>query len=40
MFGYSRFQITKLAYVQPNLQWIINLGSTRNIPNTFVLGLR
>jgi porin len=35
--GY-RFQITKFAYVQPNLQWIINPGGTGNIPNALVLG--
>ncbi len=35
--GY-RFQITKFAYVQPNLQWIINPAGTGNIPNALVLG--
>ena len=35
--GY-RFQITKFAYVQPNVQWIINPGGTGNIPNALVLG--
>jgi len=35
--GY-RFQFTKFAYVQPNLQWIINPGGTGNIPNALVLG--
>ena len=35
--GY-RVQITKFAYVQPNLQWIINPGGTGNIPNALVLG--
>jgi porin len=35
--GY-RFQITRFAYVQPNLQWIINPGGTGEIPNALVLG--
>jgi porin len=35
--GY-RFQFNKFAYVQPNLQWIINPGGTGNIPNALVLG--
>jgi porin len=35
--GY-RFQVTKFAYVQPNVQWIINPGGTGNIPNALVLG--
>jgi len=35
--GY-RFQITKFAYVQPNLQWIINPGGSGTIPNALVLG--
>jgi porin len=35
--GY-RFQITKFANVQPNVQWIINPGGTGNIPNALVLG--
>ena len=35
--GY-RIQIMKFAYVQPNLQWIINPGGTGNIPNALVLG--
>ena len=35
--GY-RVQLTKFAYVQPNLQWIINPGGTGDIPNALVLG--
>jgi len=35
--GY-RLQITKFAYVQPNVQWIINPGGTGNIPNALGLG--
>ncbi|HLB33675.1 MAG: hypothetical protein A3F67_09905 [Verrucomicrobia bacterium RIFCSPHIGHO2_12_FULL_41_10] len=36
-FGY-RINITKFAYVQPDLQWIINPGGTGNIPNAVVIG--
>jgi porin len=35
--GY-RVQVTKFAYIQPNVQWIINPGGTGNIPNALVLG--
>ena len=35
--GY-RFQVSRFAYIQPNLQWIINPGGTGNIPNALVLG--
>ena len=35
--GY-RIQVTKFAYIQPNVQWIINPGGTGNIPNALVLG--
>jgi porin len=35
--GY-RVQLTKFAYVQPDLQWVINPGGTGNIPNALVLG--
>jgi len=36
-WGY-RLQFTKFAYVQPNIQWVINPGGTGNIPNALVLG--
>ena len=35
--GY-RIQVTKFAYIQPNVQWIINPGGTGNSPNALVLG--
>jgi porin len=35
--GY-RINMTRFAYVQPDLQWIINPGGTGNIPNALVLG--
>lgn len=35
--GY-RIQVTKFAYIQPNVQWIINPGGAGNIPNALVLG--
>ena len=35
--GY-RFNLAKFAYIQPNIQWIINPGGTGNIPNALVLG--
>jgi porin len=35
--GY-RVQLTPFAYVQPDLQWVINPGGTGNIPNALVLG--
>jgi len=33
-----RFQLSKFAYVQPNIQWVINPGGTSRIPNALVLG--
>jgi len=36
-WGY-RINFTKFAYVQPDLQWVINPGGTGNIPNALVLG--
>lgn len=36
-WGY-RLQMTDFAYVQPNIQWVINPGGTGNIPNALVLG--
>ena len=33
-----KIQITKFAFVQPDIQWVINPGGTGNIPNAFVLG--
>ena len=33
-----RINFTKFAYVQPDLQWVINTGGTGNIPNALVLG--
>ena len=33
-----RVQINRFAYVQPNIQWVINPGGTGNIPNALVLG--
>lgn len=33
-----RVQLTKFAYVQPNIQWVLNPGGTGNIPNALVLG--
>ena len=33
-----RIQVTKFAYIQPNVQWIINPGGTGNNPNALVLG--
>ena len=36
-WGY-RVNITKFAYVQPDLQWVINPGGTGRIPNALVLG--
>lgn len=35
--GY-RIQLTKFAYIQPDLQWIINPGGTGNIPDALVIG--
>ncbi|HLB33677.1 MAG TPA: carbohydrate porin, partial [Chthoniobacterales bacterium] len=36
-FGY-RINMTKFAYIQPDLQWVINPKGTGNIPNAVVLG--
>ena len=36
-WGY-RINFTKFAYVQPDLQWVINPGGTGRIPNALVLG--
>lgn len=36
-WGY-RINFTKFAYIQPDLQWVINPGGTGNIPNALVLG--
>lgn len=36
-WGY-RINFTKFAYVQPDLQWVINPGGTGKIPNALVLG--
>lgn len=33
-----RVNLTKFAYFQPDLQWVINPGGTGNIPNALVLG--
>ena len=33
-----RINFTKFAYVQPDVQWVINPGGTGNIPNALVLG--
>ena len=33
-----RIQITKFAYFQPDLQWVINPGGTGRVPNALVLG--
>ena len=33
-----RINITKFAYFQPDIQWVINPGGTGNIPNALVLG--
>ena len=35
--GY-RVNMTKFAYIQPDMQWIVNPGGTGNIPNALVLG--
>lgn len=35
--GY-RVNLSKFAYIQPDLQWVINPGGTGNIPNALVLG--
>ena len=36
-WGY-RINLTKFAYIQPDVQWIINPGGTGTIPNALVLG--
>jgi porin len=36
--GGYRINLTKFAYVQPDVQWIINPGGTGTIPNALVLG--
>ena len=36
-WGY-RVNFTKFAYIQPDLQWVINPGGTGRIPNALVLG--
>lgn len=33
-----RIQLTKFAYIQPDIQWVINPGGTGKIPNALVLG--
>jgi porin len=33
-----KIQLTKFAFVQPDLQWVINPGGTHRIPNALVLG--
>ncbi len=33
-----KIQLTKFAFVQPDVQWVINPGGTGNIPNALVLG--
>jgi porin len=36
--GGYRVNLTKFAYIQPDVQWIINPGGTGTIPNALVLG--
>ena len=36
-FGY-RIQLNNFAYIQPDVQWVVNPGGTGNIPNALVLG--
>jgi len=36
-WGY-RVQLNKFAYIQPDIQWVINPGGTGDIPNALVLG--
>jgi porin len=36
-WGY-RINMTKFAYIQPDVQWVINPGGTGTIPNALVLG--
>ena len=33
-----KVQLTKFAFVQPDLQWVVNPGGTHRIPNALVLG--
>ncbi|HET6406924.1 MAG TPA: carbohydrate porin, partial [Chthoniobacteraceae bacterium] len=33
-----RIQLTKFAYVQPDIQWIVRPGGTGQIPNALVVG--
>ncbi len=33
-----KVQLTRFAFVQPDLQWVINPGGTHRIPNALVLG--
>ncbi len=33
-----RVNITEFAYIQPDIQWVINPGGTGNVPNALVLG--
>lgn len=36
-WGY-RVNLTKFAYIQPDVQWVVNPGGTGQIPNALVLG--
>ncbi len=36
-WGY-KIQITKFAFIQPDIQYVINPGGTNSIPNALVLG--
>jgi porin len=36
-WGY-RINMTKFAYIQPDVQWVVNPGGTGTIPNALVLG--
>ncbi len=33
-----QIQITKFAFIQPDIQYVINPGGTNSIPNALVLG--
>lgn len=33
-----KVQLTKFAFLQPDLQWVVNPGGTHSIPNALVLG--
>ena len=35
-----KIQVTKFAFVQPDVQWVVNPGGTGNIPNALVLGMQ